>query len=100
VLEAIYFEHPIWIPGDGSYTTGMKTAISLPDRVFREAEKHARRAGKSRSQLYADAVSEYLVRHAPEAVTEAMNDVCDRLGQPDGGFMKAATRRQLRKEAW
>ena len=55
----------------------MKTAISLPDRVFREADRHARRTGKSRSQLYAEALAEYLARHAPDAVTDAMNQVCD-----------------------
>ena len=33
------------------YTNGMKTAISLPDAVFLAAERQARRARKSRSQL-------------------------------------------------
>lgn len=38
-----------------SHTSLVKTAITLPDRIFRAAERHARRARKSRSQLYADA---------------------------------------------
>ena len=37
------------------YTTGMKTAVSLPDRVYQEAEGYAKRTRKSRSQLYAEA---------------------------------------------
>src|SRR4051812_18924866 len=54
------------------HTVGMKTAVSLPDRVYREAEGYARRTRKSRSQLYAEALAEYLARHAPDEVTEAM----------------------------
>jgi metal-responsive CopG/Arc/MetJ family transcriptional regulator len=42
----------------------MKTAISLPDRIFLEAERYARRTGRSRSQLIAVALTEYLARHA------------------------------------
>ena len=52
---------------------GMKTATSLPDAVFEAAERQAKRAQNSRSQLYAEALAEYLSRHAPEEVTEAMN---------------------------
>lgn len=63
-----------------SYTNSMKTAVSLPDGLFRAAEQQAKRARKSRSRLYADALAEYLARHAPDEVTEAMNRVLDRLG--------------------
>jgi len=86
--------------GERSYTTGMKTAVSLPDRVFQEAERFARRLRKSRSQLYAEAIAEYLARHAPDDVTESMNVVCDRLGQVDNEFTATAARRLLRKESW
>jgi metal-responsive CopG/Arc/MetJ family transcriptional regulator len=41
----------------------MKTAISLPDSIFEAAEKLAKRFGISRSQLYANAVTEYLRDH-------------------------------------
>jgi metal-responsive CopG/Arc/MetJ family transcriptional regulator len=58
----------------------MKTAVSVPDHVYREAERHAKRTRKSRSQLYAEALAEYLARHAPDEVTDAMNAVVDRLG--------------------
>lgn len=78
----------------------MKTAISLPDEVFRAAERHARRAKKSRSQLYADAISEYLARHAPDEVTEAMNQVVDQLEEPSDPFVSAAARRVLERTEW
>jgi metal-responsive CopG/Arc/MetJ family transcriptional regulator len=38
----------------------MKTAISIPDSVFEEAESLAKRRGMSRSELYAKAVAEYV----------------------------------------
>ena len=82
------------------YTSGMKTAISLPDRLFRAAERHARRAQKSRSQLYAEALAEYLARHAPEEVTEAMNRVVDQLTDETDPFVAAAGRRVLEDTPW
>ena len=52
----------------------MKTAVSIPDEVFEEAERfRARRTKKSRSRLFTDAIREYLARHAPDDVTAAMD---------------------------
>ena len=79
----------------------MKTAISLPDKVYREAERHAKRTRKSRSQLYAEALAEYLARHAPDEVTEGMNQVLDQLGEPGPDrFVNVATRRVLKDLEW
>jgi predicted transcriptional regulator len=78
----------------------MKTAISLPDAVFRDAERLAKRLKKSRSNLYAEAVAEYVARHEPEAVTEALNQVATKLdGRPDD-FASAAARRVLERSEW
>jgi antitoxin MazE6 len=79
----------------------MKTAVSLPDRVYREAERHARRTRKSRSQMYAEALSEYLARHAPEEVTDAMNAVIERVGDHRADpFVQRAGRRTLKNVEW
>ncbi len=78
----------------------MKTAISLPEAVFKEAEQFARHLKKSRSQLYAEAITEYLARHAPNSITEAMNSVCDRLSEQDTEFATAAARQTLARESW
>lgn len=79
----------------------MKTAISLPDDVYREAERHAKRTRKSRSQLYAEALAEYLARHAPDEVTERMNAVLDQLGQPEiDPFVGGAVQRVLKDVEW
>jgi hypothetical protein len=55
----------------------MKTAISIPNEVFEAAEKMARRLGLSRSQLYTNAVSEFLRRHFSDDVTEKLNQIYD-----------------------
>ena len=78
----------------------MKTAISLPDVVFRAAERQAKRCQKSRSQLYAEALAEYLNRHAPEEVTDAMNRVVDQLGEAQDPFVLAAARSVLERVEW
>lgn len=78
----------------------MKTAVSLPEEVFQAAERHAGRTKKSRSQLYAEAIAEYLARHAPEEVTEAMNRVVDQIQEPEDSFTAAATRRILERSEW
>lgn len=83
-----------------SYTSGMKTAVSLPDEVFEAAERQARRTRKSRSQLYSEALSEYLDRHAPDEVTEAMNQVLDEVGKTSDPFVAAAARRALERTEW
>jgi metal-responsive CopG/Arc/MetJ family transcriptional regulator len=78
----------------------MKTAVSLPDDVFHAAERQARRTKKSRGQLYAEALREYLARHAPDEVTAAMTRVVAKLGGPSGPFVSEATRRVLRQTEW
>ena len=84
----------------GGYTTGMKTAISLPDAVFLAAERQAKRAQKTRSQLYAEALAEYLSRHAPDEVTEAMNRVVDALEEARDPFVRAAAHATLERVEW
>ena len=79
----------------------MKTAISLPDELFRAAEQQARRTQKSRSQLYADALAEYLARHSPDEVTDAMNRVVERLHEPNPEpFLTRAARHVLTRTEW
>ena len=78
----------------------MKTAISLPDAVFRAAERQAKRSQKSRSQLYSEALAEYLSRHAPDEVTEAMNRVVDQLDEGRDPFVLAAAHSVLQRAEW
>ncbi len=82
------------------YTTGMKTAISLPDEVFDQAEHMAKRLKVSRSELYSRALKEYLARHAPDRVTKALNQLCDELGTESDAFVAEAGRRILEQSEW
>ncbi len=59
----------------------MKTAISVPDDLFRAAEQTAQWLGLSRSELYRRALRAYLREHSDQLVTEALNEV---YGEPDG----------------
>src|SRR5947209_20223893 len=82
------------------YTSGMKTAVSIPDDVFRKAERLAHRMKKSRSELFSNALAEYVARHAPDHVTEAMDKVCADVGMARDEFTSAAARRVLEKVEW
>jgi metal-responsive CopG/Arc/MetJ family transcriptional regulator len=53
----------------------VKTAISIPDRIFRSAERAAKRQKVSRSRFYAQAVEAYLQAQSSERITEALNAV-------------------------
>jgi predicted transcriptional regulator len=78
----------------------MKTAISLPDDIFEDAEQLARRLKMSRSALFAEAVAEYVARHEPEGVTEELNRIADALDTHVEAPIAAATRRVLRRSEW
>jgi metal-responsive CopG/Arc/MetJ family transcriptional regulator len=53
----------------------MKTAISIPDPVFRSAERLADRLGISRSELYCRAVKDLLERHDQVTITARLNEI-------------------------
>jgi predicted transcriptional regulator len=57
------------------YSSGMKTAISIPDDVFESADELAEQMGVSRSYLYATAVAEYVAKHRASDVTATLNEV-------------------------
>jgi metal-responsive CopG/Arc/MetJ family transcriptional regulator len=78
----------------------MKTAVSIPDDVFQGAERLARRTKRSRSRLFSDALREYLARHSPEEVTEAMNKACDEIGETEDAFVSVAAARILKRSEW
>lgn len=78
----------------------MKTAVSIPDELFERAERLARRTKKSRSKLFSDAIAEYVARHAPEEVTEAMDAALKKLDHQRDDFVSFAARRALARSEW
>lgn len=53
----------------------MKTAISLPDALYADAEETAKSMGIPRSQLFAKALEEFIKHHKRENVTKKLNEV-------------------------
>ncbi len=53
----------------------MKTAISIPDGIFVEAEELAKKLQISRSELYTQAVTAYLKNSLSSQITEKLNQV-------------------------
>ena len=78
----------------------MKTAVSIPDDIFERAERLASRERRSRSDVYAAALDQYLARQSGDEITETMNRVCDEVGESDDAFLAAAGRRVLDRVEW
>ena len=68
----------------------MKTAISLPDPLYRSGDRLAKRLGLSRSELYARALAEFLAKHQDDQITQRLNAVyAVEDGRLDPAFAKA-----------
>lgn len=53
----------------------MKTAISIPDRVFRSGEQLAARMRVSRSELYTRALAALVDKHRDDLITARLNEI-------------------------
>lgn len=78
----------------------MKTAISIPDDVYETAEQLAKRLNKSRSEVYSEALTEYVARHGAGSVTDRINAVCAEVDTRPDPFVQAAARRILSRTEW
>ena len=79
----------------------MKTAISIPDPIFKTADRLARRLGISRSELYVRAISSYVEKHKNENVAELLNDVYGDISEQslETSFKKAQMK-SVGQEEW
>jgi len=78
----------------------MKTAVSIPDDVFADAERLAARLQTSRSQLYARAIAEFIARHDDDRVTQLMDRAVSEAGAEPAPFHRAAARQTARRTEW
>lgn len=78
----------------------MKTAVSIPNPIFEEAERAARRMRLSRSQLYSEALRAYLDLHRDELVTEALDRVYAEGESAVDPALSAMQLRSLPREDW
>ena len=83
------------------YTAGMKTAVSVPDHLFAQVDRLARRSRRSRSEVYSAALREYVARHAPDEVTAGLDAVLEQIDQSDvDAFTAAAARQTIGATEW
>lgn len=78
----------------------MKAAVSIPNDVFDAGERLARRLKTSRSQLYARALADFVVKHDEDQATAVMNRVLDAVGTKVDDFSRRAAGRALRHVEW
>ncbi len=82
----------------------MKTAISLPDRLYEEAKKTAQQMGIPRSQLFAKALEEFIQRHNREQITKQLNAVYEELDSAEFSDISCVSLESIRKltknDAW
>jgi predicted transcriptional regulator len=79
----------------------MKTAVSVPDDLFAQVDRLARRSRRSRSEVYRAALREYVARHAPDEVTASLDRIVAEVGQPaDSPFAAAAARLSFASAEW
>ena len=53
----------------------MKTAISIPDNLFKNAEKIAKEMGISRSELYSRAIESFIEKKMSENITRQLDKI-------------------------
>ncbi len=82
------------------YGGAMKTVVSMPDDLFRLAEAAARRLRVSRSELYANALTDYLKRQQHDAITERLNEVYVRNPTKLDPELHRAQVKSLEKDTW
>ena len=83
-----------------SHTIGMKTAVSIPDEVFDMADALAGKLGISRSQLYANAVAEFVAKHRMRDITARLNDVYATESAELDSATKRAQLNSVRSSEW
>ena len=77
----------------------MKTAVSIPDRLYDAAERLARELGLSRSALYARALERFVEERGSTRVTAALNEVYGKEPEVDE-FLERAGELALEDEGW
>ena len=78
----------------------MKTAISIPDTIFRAAEKLAHRLGMTRSELYANAVAKYIQEHRNDKVTQKLDQIYEKETSSLDSTLMALQRDSILKDEW
>jgi len=82
------------------YTSGMKTAVSIPDPLFRAADRLAKRLHMSRSRLYSVAVERFLQASDDAAITAKLNEVLASESSALDPVLQSIQARSIAKDQW
>ncbi len=78
----------------------MKTAISISDKLFKIAEKTAKKYGISRSNLFSKAIEEFINTHNPQDITNSLNNIYENTNsQIDKTILEMQTN-SIEQEDW
>jgi len=82
----------------------MRTTVSLPDELFERVERLRSWTNQTRSEVYADALREYVSRHYDDAITAALTRVLEQVSdeekESDRLFLEAAARDVFKRTEW
>ena len=78
----------------------MKTAISIPSDVYRQAESFAKRNRLSRSALYTEAVKLFMDQRKPADITGRLNEIYGQESSELDPVLQAMQTRSISRESW
>ena len=78
----------------------MKTAISIPDKLFRKVDQYAKNYGYSRSELFAKAVAQYLEMHPSDHITKQLDEIYSSEPAELNKTLSSMQFSSIKKEEW
>ena len=78
----------------------MKTAVSIPDPVFKAADRLARRLRMSRSRLYSVAVERFIQANDDAAITAKLNEVLETESSTLDPVLQSIQARSIGNSEW
>ena len=78
----------------------MKTAISIPDKLFAAADQYAKNHGFSRSNLYSKAIAQFLEHHPADHITNQLNKVYKGKKSKLNSIVASLQFHSIEKEEW
>lgn len=76
----------------------MKTAISIPDEIFKEIEKFAKEHNYSRSEVFAVAAREFIEKLKSRQLLELLNKVYEDIETPEDTALRKKSIRHYAKK--
>jgi metal-responsive CopG/Arc/MetJ family transcriptional regulator len=80
------------------YTSFMKTAISVPDDIFKELEEFSKEHDYSRSEVFAMAVKEFLEKRKSKELLNALNEAYSESESPEEITVRERGKRYFAKK--